>query len=98
MTTTTFQPLFVQVKRNIINTVGNKRTYDRWAAIRSSAIEAESSSQRDTADAMVRVLESRSTQQKLSNFKTESLPALAEAFMKTQFSLRLFLSDGRSSS
>ena len=47
----------------IINTVGNKRTYDEdGAAIRSSAIEAGIPlfTALDTADAMVRVLESRS--------------------------------------
>ena len=46
----------------IINTVGNKRTYDEDAAIRSSAIEAGIPlfTALDTADAMVRVLESRS--------------------------------------
>ena len=47
----------------IVNTVGNKRTYDEdGAAIRSSAIEAGIPlfTALDTADAMVRVLESRS--------------------------------------
>ena len=46
----------------IINTVGNKRTFDEdGAAIRSSAIEhgVPLFTALDTADAMVRVLESR---------------------------------------
>ena len=52
-----------QIGQAIINTVGNKRTYDEdGAAIRSSAIEAGIPlfTALDTADAMVRVLESRS--------------------------------------